>query len=67
MCQTRDDAFTGHGRGRWVLTKLLQSANNGQPLFKAAKGEPEEKGVMTFDNEIIKQYKFLTMKGDTKG
>ena len=30
------------------------------------KGEPEEKEVMTFENEMIKQYTFLKIKGDTK-
>lgn len=58
MPQTRGVTYTGHGKGKWVLTKLLQNANNEEPLFKAAKGEPEEKGAVTFDNEMIKNTNF---------
>lgn len=35
-------------------------------IVYSCKGEPEEKGVMTFENEMIKQYTFLKIKGDTK-
>ena len=68
MLQMRDDDWTMRGKGRWVLTKLPQSAKDEKKksIVYSFKGEPEEKEVMTFENEMIKQYTFLKIKGDTK-
>lgn len=50
----------GHLQGFHRAPKMTKS------LLSAVKRQPEEKGVVSSGNEMIKQCKFLKMKEDSK-